>query len=271
MIITKTVDIKIINHNIKHYQNLGYNVNYKDIITIPPEHLSIGSHVKIEVKCQECGSLRNVKYQDYYKMIKNHKYYSCNKCKNKQKNFFMKNHGVENTSQLDETKEKKKDTTFKHYGVQNPFQSKEIKEKIKETNLIKYGVEYPTKLKELQDKSKKTRINNNNQIPDELLSKLELYNRDVRIYTYNTKKLLLETWDGYDYYDGEYIRDNFSLDSCNNKYPTFDHKISVYYGFLNNISPSEISKLENLCLTKRTHNSSKRIKNEDEYKLSLKK
>jgi hypothetical protein len=46
------------------------------------------------------------------------------------------------------------------------------------------------------------------------------------------KKDLLENWDGYDYYDGEYIKDNFCLYSNDKNYPTMDHKISCYYGFL---------------------------------------
>ncbi len=43
-------------------------------------------------------------------------------------------------------------------------------------------------------------------------------------------------------------------------YPTIDHKISVHYGFINNINPEEISSLENLCLTKRRINSKKNSK-----------
>ena len=37
-------------------------------------------------------------------------------------------------------------------------------------------------------------------------------------------------------------------------------KISVYYGFKNNISPEELCKLDNLCITKRGINSSKGCK-----------
>ena len=39
-----------------------------------------------------------------------------------------------------------------------------------------------------------------------------------------------------------------------------DHKISVFYGFMNNISESEISKLDNLVITKKGINSSKNNK-----------
>jgi hypothetical protein len=67
------------------------------------------------------------------------------------------------------------------------------------------------------------------------------------------------------YYDGEYIKDNIKLKSGNRLYPTIDHKISVYYGFLNNISVDDISDIKNLCVTKSHLNSKKRDLNEDEF------
>lgn len=49
-------------------------------------------------------------------------------------------------------------------------------------------------------------------------------------------------------------------------YPTIDHKKSVHYGFINNISPEEISNISNLCITKRSINSTKRDMIESEFK-----
>ena len=80
------------------------------------------------------------------------------------------------------------------------------------------------------------------------------YKLKIKSYTNKNKKELYENWDGYDFYDNEYIKDNNKNDR---NYPTIDHKISVKYGFENNISPEEISKLSNLCITKRGINSSK--------------
>jgi len=82
----------------------------------------------------------------------------------------------------------------------------------------------------------------------------------VNYFTRKNKNQLFEGWNGFDYYDGEYIRDNLSLVGQHGDYPTIDHKVSVYYGFINNISPEEISSLENLCLTKRRINSKKNSK-----------
>jgi hypothetical protein len=51
MILDKYVDVIIINHNINHYKEFGYNVKYKDKINVKPEELTSGSHVKINCKC----------------------------------------------------------------------------------------------------------------------------------------------------------------------------------------------------------------------------
>lgn len=89
----------------------------------------------------------------------------------------------------------------------------------------------------------------------------EIYRNVIRKLTYKYKKELFNNWDGYDYYDGEYIKEYLSLHNTNKKYPTIDHKMSLYYGFNNNIPPYIIGNIENLCITKRTINSSKCSKN----------
>ena len=80
--------------------------------------------------------------------------------------------------------------------------------------------------------------------------------------------ILYENWDGYDYYDGEYIKGNFSHSPLSSLYPTIDHKISTYFGFINNIEPEEISSLENLCITKKKINSQKRELTDYQFPLS---
>ena len=66
-------------------------------------------------------------------------------------------------------------------------------------------------------------------------------------------------------YDNEYIKDNLQFDCNDRRYPTIDHKISVKNGFINNIDPSIIGNVENLCITKRCINSSKNSKNEKDF------
>jgi len=68
-----------------------------------------------------------------------------------------------------------------------------------------------------------------------------------------------------DYYDNEYIKENFKLNSNNKNYPTIDHKNSIFYGFINNVSSNEIGGLSNLCITKRFINGSKNKKTEEEF------
>jgi hypothetical protein len=85
-----------------------------------------------------------------------------------------------------------------------------------------------------------------------------LYKNEVRRLTKRNSKLLFDNWNGCDYYDDEYIKDNLSSTHTSDGYPTIDHKTSVYHGFKNNILASEIADINNLCITKRSINSSKR-------------
>ena len=91
----------------------------------------------------------------------------------------------------------------------------------------------------------------------EYINNFEKYGKKVRKLTKNE---LLEKWNGYDYYDGEYIKINFKLKHTNNQYPNIDHKISIKYGFDNNLTPEFISDINNLCLTKRINNLKKGAK-----------
>jgi hypothetical protein len=118
------------------------------------------------------------------------------------------------------------------------------------------------------NKAKNTRIENGTQIPDELINEWDLYKRKVRNETNKHKKLLFNEWDGYDFYDNEYIKDNLeNFKPRNSNYPSIDHKISVSYGFLNNISEKTIGSIENLCITKTKINCSKRELNYNDFVL----
>ena len=67
------------------------------------------------------------------------------------------------------------------------------------------------------------------------------------------------------YYDNEYIGNNYILNPSDRSYPTIDHKISVFYCFMNKISIDDAAALENLCITKKSINSRKNRKNENEF------
>jgi len=75
--------------------------------------------------------------------------------------------------------------------------------------------------------------------------------------TRRLRKTMLETWDGYDYYTGEYIKDNQALEPQHKEYPTLDHKHSRSRAFKDGMTPQEITVEENLVWTTRSNNSKK--------------
>jgi len=140
-----------------------------------------------------------------------------------------------------------------------------IKKKIQDTNLRKYKFRSHTKNKDIISKINISKIKRGFICDKKELSDLNIYRKKVRNYTNIYKDLLLFNWDGNDYYDNEYIKNNYDLKYWDKNYPTVDHKISIIYGFKNNILPSIIGNLNNLCLTKRCINSSKKHKIEQDY------
>jgi hypothetical protein len=172
MIITDKINVKIINHNIEHYKQLGYNIKYGDIINIPIEHLTLGSHYVIDVKCDHCKSLRKIRYQDYIKVTKNktEKYY-CHLCvkEEKTKQTFLKLYGVSNPSQSDIVKKLKEKTNLSKWGVKNVFQNEDIKNKIRDTNNKIYGCDYPNQSDIIKNKTLINRIKQGKQVNKSLV------------------------------------------------------------------------------------------------------
>ena len=217
----------------------------------------------------------------------NRQWMSSDEFKEKSKASLIKNWGVDSFSKTAEFKmiiesnksiiiDKNKKTFLEKYGVdsfsktddwKSKYLSKinEIELKKKETCLKKYGVENVTHVKEVYDKIIKTKIQNNQIIPYDELSDWEVYKRKVRRITNSNKKNLMESWNGLDYYDNEEIKSNFFLSHTHRFYPTIDHKISVFYGFNNNIEPEIIGNIENLCITKRYLNCIKNKLIESEF------
>ena len=161
--------------------------------------------------------------------------------------------------------DKKKKSNIDKYGVDNVMKYEPIKEKAIQTLLNRYGVENPMLVDKFIKKSTenqlKTKIKRNTIISDDKLSDFQKYKKIIRRLIYKYKQTLFENWNGYDYYDNEYIKDNLNLYHTHKNYPTIDHKVSVYNGFIENIEPHIIGDISNLCITKRCINSSKHIKN----------
>ena len=265
MLLTKKIEIIVNSRVVSHFRELGYitGANKKLIVLI--EHLNKGSHSIVEVSCDLCNHETRMSYKDYLNIIKYDGNYYCreNKCfAEKVKKTTLDKHNVSNTSKLKEKQDKWKQTNLELYGVENAFQSEFFKEKIRQYYRDNFnGAEWNTQVKDIRDK--------NGWIPDEDLEGFIKYKRIARRLTLRNKKTLLKNWNGYDYYDNEYIKDYFILNFKDKKYPTIDHKMSLKYGYLNGINEEIISNMDNLCITKRCINSKKRIMTEDEYKKAI--
>ena len=241
---------------------------------------------KMKKTCQEKYGVDDFRKSEEYKI--------------KSKKTYMEKYGFEHSSKSEEVKQKMKKTCQKKYSVDNVFQLEEVKSKIKNTHLSKYKThytkteEYKTKVKntckklyntdsyfeyyynnnernsdEILNKIKETKIKNGHQIDDSLLSNWDYYKKIVLKLTKRNKKELIANWSGYDYYDNEFILNNFSLNSTDLKYPTIDHLISIYYGFHHNIIPRVIANINNLAVTKYSINCKKGKMNEQEFKKKM--
>ena len=255
MIKEKQVYVKIGSWNHSHYKNLGYdNVKKGESVLVKVEDLTTGSHTLITAICEICGIEKILIYKTYLLNINRGEcYYNCKKCQyNIMKRTLKQKYGVENVSFIPEVKDK--------IRIKNIENSKERYIKIKKTNLEKYGVENTFQSAKLMKVSLIKR-----QIDESLLTPWLKYRKEIMKLTYRHKKILFGNWNGYDYYDNQYIKDNYNLHYCHPDYPTIDHKISIRYGFDNNISVDEISDITNLCITKKRINTSKSTRNENEF------
>lgn len=208
---------------------------------------------------------------------KNRLWMSSDEFKMKSKKSLIEKYGVESYSKTEEFKktiENKKDaivskikeTFILRYGVDWISKLESIKNKKdmfrmnenrKNTCLDRYGIDNVSKVFHIKEKAKQTRIEKGLSIPDNMLDEWNVYRRKVRNITKSNKKELYEKWNGYDYYDNEFIKGYFSYNHTHRFYPTIDHKISIYFGFVSGISPLEIGDIENLCITKRYINCTK--------------
>lgn len=175
----------------------------------------------------------------------------------------MRNYGVVNVFQMESTKTTIYNTFIDNYGCY-PSQTEKYKEKMKMIFLDLLGVDHPMKHPDVIKKSNDTKTAKGNRIPDEDLNEYKLYIRNVINETNKVVKELLKNWDGYDYYDGEYIKDYYNLHVHDDRYPHIDHKISKFYGFKNGLTVKEIADINNLCITKRIINISKGKKCDNE-------
>ena len=131
MIITREISIKITESNLQYYEDLGYDVSISEILLIPVELMSRGSHYKIKCKCDTCSIEKDVIFKNYVKYYNKWGEYLCRKCSEK----------------------KRKETLQKNYGVDYPIQNKKVMTKMKKTLMKKYGVDNISKRETKQNES----------------------------------------------------------------------------------------------------------------------
>ena len=162
MILTKNVNIVINGANRKGFYKKGYeNLEIGENKEICVMDLPKSSLLEIEVKCDYCEKIVNVKFSNYYKNTKNNmRKYACSiKCgQEKVRETNLERYGVEYSSQNENIKNKIKETNIERYGVENTFQYKDFIEKSKKTNLDRYGVEHVTQNIEIYNKIRETNI-----------------------------------------------------------------------------------------------------------------
>lgn len=143
----------------KYYKNLGYDVSLKEI-EIDMEHLSSGSKLKVDVKCDYCRDIKKISYCDYNKSTKNKTVkYACRDCGHlKQKDLCIEKHGTDNYFKLDSVKEKIKKTNLEKYGKESYTQTYEYREKASKTNFERYGKENYSQTDEYKERVRKTSL-----------------------------------------------------------------------------------------------------------------
>ena len=156
MILTEFVDLIINRGNINYYKKFNNNLKIGDNLKININDLPKSSRYKIDVKCEDCNTIKKMRYCDYnkYMINKNKNKYTCKMCTLKNNNLLKYN--VENVFQLDSVKEKIKKTVKEKYDVDNISQLDEIKQKKINTSLKNYNTKYPLSNNIIKEKIKKT-------------------------------------------------------------------------------------------------------------------
>lgn len=147
-------------------------------------------------------------------------------------------------------------------GDKNPSKQEWVKEKIR-NSIIELYKNNPDIKDRISKSVTKFFLENPNYCSMLEIDNFTKYKKIVRNLTNRNKKELIINWNGMDYYDGEYIKDNFKLNYNDDNYPTIDHKISLLEGYKCGYDPEKISCINNLCLTKRKLNIKKGFLNID--------
>jgi Uncharacterized protein conserved in bacteria len=154
------IEVKATCKTLRHYRALGYNPKLFDIISVKSEHLTNGSHYKVDVICDYCKGAFSKTYKSYLNQKGITKTDACVKCRSiKTKDLLNLQYGVDNVFQIEKYQQKHKSTVLNRYGVEYISQVPYVREKVKKTNIERLGVDNPFKSKSCREKAKKTCLN----------------------------------------------------------------------------------------------------------------
>jgi len=257
MIVEKRINIKISNKTFKYYQDKNYNTKNGELLSVLISDLQLGSHTKITVKCDKCGTEKKYSYKDYMKLTNNNtKNYYCNKCKSfKMKKTKLEKYNDENYNNTS----KRLETNLEKYGVKHILQSTFFKENFKQTNLEKYGVEYPIQLDIFKEKQQQTNLKEygfkysslNKKIREkQSLTKAENFSKKIGVklldYDFDTNNYTLECVYGHTYTENSNLlysrwKSNTTLcTTCNPKGVNHSDKENNLLKFIKKIYEQEI-------------------------------
>lgn len=279
-ILNEKIECKICGRECKSHASLGTHLRKKHNV------LSEDYYIKY-IKTENEGKCKNKDCNNVVKFIslKNgYKGYECSspnnfcssKCsandedvRNKFNETTEKLYGDKNYRNL----EKHAETSMKNWGVKNPSSSPIVKEIRRQSIQKTYGVDNVFQTEKVKDDIRTHFEESGYWLSDEeaKLNYKNYYDRCIS-HTRMNKKELFNNWDGYDYYDEEYIKDNLVLFKGNSnhpEYPTIDHIIPIKEGFKQNIELLEITALSNLVITKRKNNNFKSTLNVKEFKQKM--
>lgn len=147
-------------NNIKHYRSLGYEfTKFGDSIVVPIEHLTHGSHVKVNVICDYCGKVVSKSYKDYIRDHSEALGDACCKCSSiKFEHTCMDKYGCKTNLLCDDTKQKIRETNMVRYGGGAPASSEVVRAKMRSTTMKRYGAENYSSTQIGKDKIAKTNL-----------------------------------------------------------------------------------------------------------------
>lgn len=131
-LVQKEVEVSITPYNFERYKSLGYDIDKPSgKLKVKTEDLSIGSGIKVLVKCNYCGKIFKKAYRRY---IETKDDICCEECKKKKMMKTSKEkYGYSCSLKNKEVDAKRKKTFMEKYGTTNPFANKEIYQKTRES------------------------------------------------------------------------------------------------------------------------------------------